>query len=240
MSERRGNGREGPGRGDGHGRPLPSALFRRFAHEGWLVLSGGVPSFGGAARGLADHLLTWTDLSRPLLLLGPEAEPEETVIDLAEDLAALFEQEPVSGALADIAPEDLRAAGLIVLAPAPAAHWVRVWRGFSAPDPSYWLDEGSLLFALGGAAAALATWGVTEVEPLPVAGLGWLEDTLLAAGEVDLGSAAQVREVLEQHPQAFALVLLPEAILALGPENEVEVWSEVKPRIIFGRAWRQG
>lgn len=240
MGERRGNGREDPGRGDGQERPLPSALFRRFAHEGWLVLSGGVPSFGGAARGLADRLLTWTDLSRPVLVLGPQGGPAEAVADLAEDLATLFEQAPRFASLADLGPGDLQEAGLVVLAPAPPGDWVQAWRGFSAPDPSRWLDEGSLLLALGGAAAAMATWGVTEEGPSPLPGLGWLEDTLLVAGDVDLAGATEAREVLEKHPQAFALVLPPEAILALGPEGEVEVWSEVKPRIIFGRAWRQG
>jgi hypothetical protein len=38
----------------------------------------------------------------------------------------------------------------------------------------------------------------------------------------------------------YAVGLAETAVLALGPQGEVEVWSSVPPRLLLGKAWRSG
>jgi len=76
-------------------------LFEDFKPQGWVMLTGAIPSIGGAFPDLADHLLEKIDPSRPPLGLMGGGGRSQKMAALMEDLAVLIEVEGVVMALGE-------------------------------------------------------------------------------------------------------------------------------------------
>jgi hypothetical protein len=218
-------------------------VFRRPAGEGWLVLAGILPSLGGETPRLAECLLDHVDLSRnPVCIVSRAIIEREDAAPFIEELEALLDVavEVINVTRinsADLA-EVLTSAGLVVLMGGPVEHWLELFHtALSGHKPTYFLGEGTLLLAAGAAAAALGSWiFLSERQELEPA-LGWLEGAIILPQVLDPLELPGMQEMLSQKKRVYALGLPKGAILAMGPEGEIEVWGETQPVVVLSMGW---
>jgi hypothetical protein len=213
-------------------------LIRRVGTMGWLVLSGGMPSLGIGHETFMERLLTQVDLLRsPAVLHLPGGS--ESASEFAEELGALFSQPVEDHQLHMMEFEEIQAvwleAPLLILADGRPVDWREIIHGRVFTQGS---DEviapGAMLIAVGGAAAALGEWILEGDRGRLEAGLGWLPDAIVLPGDSRPGEREEVKRLLADQSLTYALGLPAEAIFALGPEQQVEVWSKVPPVISIG------
>lgn len=217
-------------------------VLRRPHAGGWLILSGEIPSLGGATPELAERLLGHIDLSWPPLILTIGRKARAEVKRFAEEIETLIGVAPRMLDLGGVAPmeyaETSLAARFLLLLGGETVGWR------SALDPGYpGLEAESLMaddrvvLAAGAAAAALGSWILAESSDTVEPGLGWLPDAIVLPGVVDPAGLEPVRERLQGAGKSYALGLPTSVLLALGPGNRIEVWSERSPVIALGAGW---
>jgi hypothetical protein len=217
----------------------PSEILQRPGTMGWLVLSAAEPDPRLAPQ-LLDRLLERIDPGRSVVALEmapglPEGD------DLAAQVAQLLGQPCTRLALEPDNVETIQLAwldaGLIFTRGGVEQEW-RDWldnhlfQGY----PEEILAEGSLLFAAGPCAGALGTWIGGESganEP----GLGWLNGGIICPGIDQPVEIPAIVDQLESAEPLYALGLGVGAVMALGPTEEREVWSERAPVIVLGKGW---
>jgi hypothetical protein len=155
-----------------------------------------------------------------------------------EDIGALLGTSVPRLAPHEMTPEDWAGAGLLILAGGDADGWARALApGDASSHVLESLDEGGLLYAVGGAAEALGQWVFPEGEA-PRRALGWLPGGVILTGRSDPAEMSGLPEHLAREDRSYAIGLGEGAALALGPGGEVEVWGEARPTIALGRGWR--
>lgn len=216
----------------------PGPLFSRRYAGGWLVLTPGLVTFGGPYPDLAAHLLERIELARPSLCLCASGSDLGVAGRFAEEIEGLLDREcPVTllGGTAGI-PSEL---ALVVLCGGDAAAWVEALAEETPIGKSLATSaEESLILAAGPAAAALGAWIAPAGEANLIGGCSWLTDAIVLPGVADPGEAARVRERLSSPARLYAVGLPEGAILALGPDGQVELWGSVRPTILLGAGWR--
>ena len=220
----------------------PSQVFRRPPTGGWIVISGSLPTFGSESPQLAERLLERVDLSATPMCLSMGKIVSKDLRLFLDDVETLLDA-PVALILvqnvAELEYEEVCAtAGLILLMGGQAQDWIRAL-GLSE---SYlrlerMLEESGLVLATGPAASALGSWVITDIEEKPIPGLGWLHGAVVLPEVQDPIAVPGVKRLISQHELSYALGIPQGAILALGPNGEVEVWGETPPVIALGRGW---
>lgn len=206
---------------------------------GWVVLASQIPRLGGDTPELAANLVERIDLSRPPVILSV-GEPPPGLKDLNGDLAALLSVEPILLEATVDPPEELAELSLIVLVGSDGERWVDLLATSSLGDLLLKaLVQGGVVLAVDQAAAALGSWRMDPVLGTASEGLGWVSGAVIMPGETEPSKSAALRELLEENPKAYALALAEHTLVALGPENEIQVWGEAEPTIIFGPGWQQ-
>ncbi|GEM_PF-858226 len=221
---------------------LPSDVFRRRGSMGWMAL-GDLPLDLGAGGGsLSGRILETTDLSRPPVVLMMGNEMPERASDLLAELEILFDVEVGKVDITQTATDEIRRiwleAGVLILLGGDPYAW-KAWIGEQLFQgiPQEVLAEDCLLLTLGPPAAALGTWWYDASEERLARGLGWLLGAIVVLGEWDPGLLEAVRDHLEDQEGGYAVGLRPGALLALGPDGEVESWGDRAPVLLFGRGW---
>lgn len=211
-------------------------VLRRAPGRAWLALAADPPAFGEETPGLAERLLERLDLSLPpLVVLAPEVdEPalERMLSDLEDLLGFEIDRLPA----AQVPRQAWSEAGLTVLVGGPEAAWAAALGAAGGPALAGRLPEGGLLFASGAAARALGEW-VCGPARTAEHGLAWLPGAIVLSGTEPPGSRSEVQGCLREHPRAYALGLPPGAILALGPDGQVESWGSAQPALVLGKGW---
>ncbi|MFP3855048.1 MAG: hypothetical protein ACLFWD_12215 [Anaerolineales bacterium] len=206
---------------------------------GWVVLASRIPRLGGDTPELAANLVERIDLSRPPVILVA-GEPPPGLDVLNEDLAALLGVEPILLDASADPPEELADLSLIVLVGGDGSRWVDLLASGSLGELLLKaLVQGGVVLAVDQAAAALGSWRVDPVLETVSEGLGWVSGAVIMPDETEPANNAALRELLEEYPKAYALALARHTLVALGPENEIQVWGEAEPTIIFGPGWQQ-
>jgi len=218
----------------------PAEILKRPGTMGWLVLSAGEPDPSSIPE-LLERLLERIDPSRSVLSLEmspglPEGD------DLAAQVAQLLGQTCTRLVLEPNQIETIQfawlEAGLIFTRGGNELEW-RDWiddflfQGY----PEEILAEGSVLFAAGSCAGALGSWigsGLRVTEP----GLAWLDGGMILPGVEQPVDIPVVVERLESEDPFYALGLGHGAVMALGPAEEREVWSDRAPVIVLGKGWQ--
>ena len=219
----------------------PHKVFRRPPSEGWLVLSGLVPSLDSEMPQLAENFLPKLDLSRlPFCLSGDNAINDDLQAFL-EDIEILLDS-PVSVLRThQLTPstfqEIIEAANILVMAGGDVNHWIDVLDPLKSDiEVNDLLGGGKLVFAVGPASSALGSWFLVGDEE-PAGGLGWLTGAIVIPEVEKPGEVHSVKEFLSQHKFSYALGLPRGAVLALGPKGEIEVWGIASPSVALGIAW---
>jgi hypothetical protein len=218
-------------------------VFRRPMGVGWIVLTGILPSLGGEAPRLAECMLDHIDLSRV-----PVCIVTESIVKRGDAADFIDELEELLGVSIDVInvtqfnPSDLAelltTSGLIVLAGEPVECWLEIFNAtLSGYQPAHVLGDGTLLLAAGAAAAALGSWVYHSEHAELNPALGWLEGAIVLPQVHDPMALPGMREVLSQKERVYALGLPQGAILAMGPEGEIEVWGETQPVVALSTGW---
>jgi hypothetical protein len=219
-------------------------VFRRPHADGWLILAGEIPSLGGSTPELAEHLLRYVDLSWPPLFLTLDQEKRGQIAQFIEEMETLVGVAPRTIDLQSVPPTEYAqtsiAAGFLLLVGGDAAGWR------AALDPNYpgldgasLMSDGRVILAAASAAAALGSWMLNEQTLAVEPGLDWLPGAIILPGVMDPAEVTPVREQLQAARKAYAIGLPSSVLLALGPDNRIEVWSERSPVITLGAGWSQ-
>jgi hypothetical protein len=217
----------------------PASVFRRLDGEGWLILGGSIPELGGETADLMDRLLAHLDLSRPIAaIVAADAE----VGDIQELLEAvemwLGTEAGVLELDTDLDVAGWDESGLLLLIGDEPEPWIEALQGEPGARLSAALKRGGIVFAMGGAAAAFgdrvaAAWD----DPAPMEGLAWLPGTMVLVDPTSPQDEVVLSWLQESEPRTV-VKLDPGSVLALGPEGEVERWSQIPPEIVLGSGWR--
>jgi len=211
-------------------------VFRRTRGGGWLALAGDLEGVSDSLDLLGEKMLVHADFSRaPRLILGSEAD-RASVASFRHSFERWLGSPIQSDGLGHQPVETWLGSGLMVLAGGPWRDWVQA---LSSSSGDALLPEQSLLCAVGAAAEAVGRWVFQGGEVEPGTGLGWLPDAIVLAGREDAAAPAAVRTLLAREIYSYAIVLPHEAVLALGPAGEVEVWGQRAPTVVLGAGWRQ-
>ena len=219
----------------------PRLVFRRPPSEGWLVLSGLVPSLNSEMPQLAENILPRLDLSRlPICLSGADAIDDE-LQSFLEDIEILLDSPVTVMRVNELTQNTFREiienANMLVLAGGDVQSWIDLLDPLKLDsEVDDLLGGGRLVFAVGPATSALGSWVFYEDEE-PAVGLGWLTGAIVLP-EIDKpGEIPSVKELLSQNKLSYGLGLPRGAVLALGPKGEIEVWGIASPSVALGIAW---
>ena len=190
---------------------------------GWLVLSG-----GNSAAGIVRASVLTRSGPGPIAYLTTSGDPSNAQSAL-EDMESLGAP---SGYFVDTTREDdetiaelLAEASVIVLEDEPSVSALVANLQEVIDDVlSDAHENGALLLAEGGSAAAFGSWLIEDGELLPA--LAWLEGTLITTGadiEAELSTASELHVHISN-----------ESALALGPNGALELWGEGDVRITLG------
>ncbi len=219
----------------------PHKVFRRPSYEGWLVLSGLVPSLNSEMPQLAEQLLSRIDLSRLPICLSGDFAIGDDLQSFLEDIEILLDSQVTVMRINELTKnsihEFLEAANMLVMAGGDVHNWIDMLDPLKSDiELDSLLSEGSLVFTVGPASSALGSWFFAGEEG-PAAGLGWLTGAIILPGVDKPGEIPSVKELLSQHKLSYALGLPRGAVLALGPRGEIEVWGIASPSVALGIAW---
>ncbi|NIS82824.1 MAG: hypothetical protein GTO14_22090 [Anaerolineales bacterium] len=217
-------------------------IFRRPKVPGWMVLTGVMPSLGMGSPLFMERMLELVDLSWPPVCLALEAGLSEEFGTVLDDLETLLGVDVTVLDLSDMSPDEVveagRQSGLIVLAGGESSDWYNHFIADPIREhPETFIQQGRMFIAVGSAAGALGVWMHSSVEGDLFPGLGWLVGGIVLPGETAPMEIPSVRETLQAEEHSYAIGLPAGAILALGPDEEVEVWGNVKPVISLGKGW---
>jgi len=214
------------------------SVFRRIPGEGWLVLLGSSPELGGDTADLMERLIARLDLARPLAaIVAEDCDPEE-VNRLLESFEEWLGTE--AGYLeldTDLETAGWEDSGLLLLAGDDPELWVDTLEDEHRRRMRRALEQGAVILAVGGVAAAFGSVCLSSVRPgRLVPALDWISDALIVLLPEDAHSPA-VREWMTQAERRLALRLEVGSILALGPDELVERWGAAAPEVILGKGW---
>lgn len=220
----------------------PEKVFQRLHADGWLVLSGPLPSLGGETPQFAERLLEKVDLSRLPLFLTTEETIDTSMRQFIGDLETLLDVPvtviQVHRALKAELDEACMTASLIVLAGGRISEWIKVFDpSISGLKPEQIVDEGRLVLVTGPAASILGSWTFLDKEVQLVPGLGWLKGAVVLPEVSRPMESPAIKQLLSQQKYSYALGIPRGAILAMGPRGEIEVWSDTAPAVALGIGW---
>jgi hypothetical protein len=213
-----------------------SKILRRPPGKGWLVLTGANPREEQILR-----ILALVQHAGSVLALTPR------VMDVASAEIALGDWLEPSGWLgrarafgaldslsADALYEEVEESALIVFPDiGDAASIAEALALTDLPETILAaMDDGVVCVACGVAAEVLGEWLVLP-DGQAVPGLGWIPSSVLQAHF----ESQTPCPILTKRPGLFRLGLPGGAALALGPEQERELWGEEKPTLTFGIGW---
>lgn len=214
-------------------------IFRRLPGDGWLVIVDDLPEFGGEFSLLADHLIRHSNLSYSPIHITINTEVDPISPALIDDLEIILDVQVETVDLADASLVERAAAGLFILSGGDAISWIdSLASSMLGSAMKEAIRDGALLFAAGGAAAALGSWAVEELSVAPVRGLDWLQGAIVLPWTTDPAESDPVRELLVKQEATYALGLAKGRLFAFGPHGQVEVWGGAAPTVVLGSDWR--
>ena len=91
-------------------------------------------------------------------------------------------------------------------------------------------DGGAVIVGIGAGAMLFGKWGLSSSNGKVFAGWGWVSDAIVVPHYAPERSD-EVRMTLQRYPEAVALSLPNQVALALGPDGEVETWTDTGDQV---------
>lgn len=200
---------------------------------GWLVLSGG----GEHGADVEAQALARIGPGEPIAYIwaAGDVESADNHLTVLDDLGA------PTGYLVDVLTEDdetikrqLSEAGMIILGDGPNPDRLRsALVGAALEGLSAAFAHGGVILGIGSGAAVLGSF-LDSAKDAP--GLGWVSGAIIAPHYDQAEAPARLRDLLQQHPEAYGLGIGPESALALGADGRIEAWGERQITITLGRS----
>lgn len=218
----------------------PLDVFRRLEGEGWLILLGGEPVIGDPFPELVERLLGIVDLAQFAVGLTASKYDHAELTTFLEDLESLFGEDIPLLVLEEDPLAPLQEAGLAVLSGGRVDSWLQsLAEDTVLQELQDVLRRGGVILAGGDVAGALGSWALPNEGEDLVEGLDWLPGGLVLPGLQDPASLEPVRGLLRGRSQAYALGLVQDSALAIGPQGSVEVWGRSAPKLVLGKGWAE-
>ena len=223
---------------DGGQLSLLSQVFRRAVGGGWLIVSGPTPSIGDDS---VERLLEVVDLSRPILVIRPQDAILLEIDQWVLDLEALLEI-PLTYLELDVVDDhelitQCQEAGLVIIAAEDDFPLASLIKRIASNQSEFALDRNQILWFVGTAGMTLGDWAYNVTTDQTIEGMGWLPGAVILHQMGGLAEMEPVQEILRNHHRSYALNLLGDATIALGPEGEIELWGSPQPSIVLGHGW---
>lgn len=205
--------------------------FNWHASSGWIVLSGSAD----ALSEVRARALSRCDASGAIAYISFAGDMGDALMDDMAELGA------TSGYLVDLDEHDSNeiyerlsgAAMIVVEADVPSDGLARLLRQTAIHAMKDALNRGGLIL-LEAAAAATAGDYLVESSTKISAGLGLVQNTLVAAEPHDTVDNESLRSLRLQMPDTTFIGLAPGSALVLGPEGAIETWGERQVSISLG------
>jgi hypothetical protein len=163
-----------------------------------------------------------------------------TLVRFLVDLEVLLGVEIIVVTLREIEDWDLIHPGIMILSGGKPEKWVTALGethiGGMILEA---FKEGLLLFVADAAASGLGSWVLSAADESPFLGLNWLVGSLVLPWIKDPAELESVRNLLSKPEPLYAMGLAGGRIIALGPNEEVQLWSTEAPTIVLGSGWRK-
>lgn len=216
-----------------------SQVFRRAHSEGWLILSGPIPTIANAR---IERLLEVINLSRPLLVIHLQGTPSLEIEQWAMDLEALLE---IPSTILDldmvddhILIERWQEAGLVILVAEDELVAAQSPLKRIADNPSELvLDHDQIVWFVGNAGTSLGEWTYNSSMDQILQGMGWLPGAIILNQPGGVVELEPVQEILRSQSRSYALNLIGGATIAIGPFGEIDLWGSPTPSIVLGLGW---
>lgn len=101
------------------------------------------------------------------------------------------------------------------------------------------LEDGAVILAEGSAAEAMGDMvdaATSSGEGRQSPGLGWIPGTVIQAHFIKERNAS----ILKKRKNLLRIGIPAETALALGPDDQREIWGDIFPTITFGSGWAHG
>ena len=218
----------------------PGSLFESFKPDGWILLTGAVPSIGPLFPDLADRLLGRMDISRPLLGIAAGDAGSEGLQAFIQELEDLIGGEGIILALGNAAGHQIEEAGMMILSGGNPLEWLQYLKHDDLERRLMdFMRADGLVIAAGAPAGALGSWILEKDATSLCEGAGWLPDAIVLPGIHEPLDLPGVRELLGSGGRTFALGVPTDAALAVGPGGVAEVWSLAAPKLVLGMGWQE-
>jgi len=213
--------------------------IRRLGTMGWLVLSGRPPEIGDRSPKLSEKILELTDLSKTPVCMTIGEMQDRSYLDLFEDLEILFSCTLQIIDLQTLPAEELRElwldSSLKILGGGTVEGWYKILGvDLFKVRPEEILPDSSVLLAIDSAAAVMGSWLFQEERASLLDALGWVINGIILPGQPAPSHIDHIRDHISDHIESYAIGLPEHALLALGPESQIEVWSDTPPTVFLG------
>jgi cyanophycinase-like exopeptidase len=91
-------------------------------------------------------------------------------------------------------------------------------------------DSGAVIVGVSAGAMLLGKWGLSSDTGKVLPGWGWLSDSIIVP-HYTTERSLQVRNALQRYPETVALSIPDNVALALGPDGELETWTDTFQQI---------
>ncbi len=214
-------------------------VFLRIGDEGWLVVVDRLPQLGGEISVLSERVITNVDISYPPFIIYAGSELDDAAGSFLEEIEGLLSVSVESLSLYEAQHAEVAQPGLFILTGGTATEWINALGTSQLGDAlKDSLNEGALIIAADGAAAALGSWVLERGDENAVEGLGWLPGAIVLPWLDDPARSDQVRALLALPEPLYAIGIAGGRLFAYGPENRVELWGVSPPTLALGVGWR--
>lgn len=211
----------------------------RLGTMGWLVLSGRPPEIGFRSLKLSEKILELTNLSKTPVFMTIGEIQDSSYLRLIEDFEILFGCTLQLFDLQTLLAEELRElwldSSLKILGEGTVEEWYKILGvDLFKVRPEEILPDASVLLATESAAAVMGSWVFQEESASLLYALGWVMNGIILPGQSAPSRIDHIRDHISDHIESYAIGLPEHALLALGPENQIEVWSDTPPAVFLG------
>ncbi len=199
---------------------------------GWLVLLGG-GRWEEETEIIHSHAISAIADESPIVFL-PAADPDPTY---GESFLSYYAElgappgyvVPIHDQQSARDPANYRRlanAGLIYMAGGSMQRLIEALEGTPAIEAiAQAFDSGAVIVGASAGAMMLGKWGLSSSDKKIYRGWGWIPDSIVVP-HYTVERTDEVRAALQRYPEAIALGIPEYVALALGPDGEVETWTD--------------
>lgn len=219
-----------------------SRIFGRRGSRGWMILAGESSFDRGLETSALGSIKRLMGTEGSMTVLAPGGKIPSSI----QPFINYFEVQ-LGGSLKIIDPLDAdpaiiqttcQKAQLVLAVDGNREDWAAAFSEERMPaDPDLIVNENSVFIATGSLVSVLGEWTYDADRDQISEGIGWFPDAIILLGPEAPATKKVVRQKIEAHMKSYAISIAPETIVGIGPQGQVEIWSEVAPEILLGKGW---